>query len=104
LLGHRICIFGERRGRDAQQNIRKNYYVPDSVGIATGFLLTALHRADLATLTHTPSSMNFLNTLLGRAETDKPCILLVVGYPAQNAMVPKHALSKRPLEPIATFI
>jgi iodotyrosine deiodinase len=99
-----IAIFGERKGYDESGRKRKNYYVPESVGIATGFLLTALHRAGLATLTHTPSPMRFLNELLGRPETDKPYILLVVGYPAPDATVPQHALIKKPLGAIATFM
>jgi len=98
-----IAIFGERKSHDGKGRDRKNYYVPESVGIATGFLLMALHRVGLATLTHTPSPMKFLNGLLGRPETDKPYILLVVGYPAKDAKVPKHALIKKPLEEIATF-
>lgn len=99
-----ICIFGERVGPDREGGMRKNYYVPESVGIATGILLTALHRVGLATLTHTPSPMNFLNTLLGRPQSDKPYILLVVGYPSPAAMIPKHATYKKPLEEIATFL
>ena len=62
----------------------KNYYVPESVGIATGFLIAALHGAGLVTLTHTPSPMGFLNDICGRPETEKPYILLVVGYPAED--------------------
>jgi iodotyrosine deiodinase len=99
-----ICIFGERRGYDEAGHARKNYYVPESVGIATGFLLAALHRAGLATLTHTPSPMTFLNELLERPEIDKPYILLVVGYPARDAVVPEHALHKRPFEEVTTFV
>ena len=99
-----ICIFAERKGHDGEGRKRKNYYVPESVGIATGFLLAALHHAGLATLTHTPSPMNFLNKLLNRPESDKPYILLVVGYPALDATVPEHALRKKPLAEIATFV
>jgi iodotyrosine deiodinase len=70
-----IVIFGQRSSRDNGQ-VRKNYYVPESVGIATGFLIAALHHAGLATLTHTPSPMGFLNDILGRPAYEKPYILL----------------------------
>jgi nitroreductase len=80
----------------------KNYYVTESVGIATGMLITALHHAGLATLTHTPSPMGFLNGILQRPENERPFLLLVVGYPAPDARVP--AITKKPLEEIATFV
>lgn len=99
-----ICIFGERKSVSADGVLRKNYYVPESVSIATGFLIAALHHAGLATLTHTPSPMNFLNDLCGRPAHDKPYILLVVGYPKAGATIPAHAIEKRPLESIATFL
>lgn len=99
-----ICIFGERKSRSADNVMRKNYYVPESVGIATGFLITALHRAGLATLTHTPNPMSFLNEICGRDASDKPYILMVVGYPKEDATIPAHAMEKRPLEEIATFV
>ena len=67
---------------------RKNYYVQESVGIACGFLLAAIHHAGLVSLTHTPSPMNFLQKLLNRPENEKPFLLIPVGYPAENAMVP----------------
>jgi nitroreductase len=72
------------------------------VGIATGLLITALHQAGLATLTHTPSPMNFLNEILERPGNERPFLLLVVGYPAQDAPVP--TISKKPLEQIADFL
>ncbi|MDX2203709.1 MAG: nitroreductase family protein [Hyphomicrobiaceae bacterium] len=99
-----IAIFGARRSAGPDGVLRKSYYVPESVGIATGILITALHAAGLATLTHTPSPMGFLNEICGRPETEKPYILLVAGYPAEGATVPAHALAKRPLEDIATFL
>ncbi len=99
-----ICIFGERRSRSADGVRRKNYYVPESVSIAAGFLIAALHRAGLATLTHTPNPMSFLNELCGRDPHDKPYILMVVGYPKENATIPAHAMDKKPLEEIATFL
>jgi nitroreductase len=76
-----IVIFAEKYGVDAEGNKLKNYYVPESVGIATGLLITALHNAGLATLTHTPSPMKFLNEILGRPTREKPTMILVVGYP-----------------------
>ena len=79
----------------------KHYYVTESVGIATGMLITALHYAGLATLTHTPSPMNFLNTLLDRPAHERPFLLLVTGYPAADARVPD--IRKKPLDEIATF-
>lgn len=99
-----ICIFGERKSRSADGVARKNYYVPESVSIATGFLIAALHRAGLATLTHTPNPMSFLNELCGRHPHDKPYILMVVGYPREDATIPTHAIEKKPLEEIATFL
>jgi nitroreductase len=98
-----ICIFGERKSRGAGGRLYKNYYVPESVAIATGFLIVALHNAGLATLTHTPNPMSFLNEICGRPATDKPYILLVVGYPAADAVIPAHAMNKKPLDQIATF-
>ena len=80
----------------------KNYYVPESVSIAAGFLIAALHHAGLATLTHTPSPMGFLNQLAARPDNEKPYILLVVGYPAQDCVVPN--IRKKPLDEIATFL
>jgi iodotyrosine deiodinase len=78
----------------------RNYYVTESVGIATGILITGLHHAGLATLTHTPSPMNFLTTLLGRPSNERPFLLLVAGYPAPDASVP--VITKKPLENILT--
>ena len=79
----------------------KNYYVSESVGIATGFLITALHHAGLVTLTHTPSPMSFLNRICERPANERPYLLLVVGYPADDAEVP--AITKKTLPEIATF-
>ncbi|MBI3160313.1 MAG: nitroreductase family protein [Chloroflexi bacterium] len=80
----------------------KNYYVQESVGIAVGFLIAALHHAGLATLTHTPSPMGFLNEILNRPANERPYLLLVVGYPAADASVPD--IAKKPLDEIATFL
>lgn len=97
-----IAIFAQRWGVDAEGNRIKHYYVPESVGIATGFLIAALHDAGLATLTHTPAPMNFLNAICGRPDNEKALILLVVGYPREDCRVP--AIGKKPLEEIATFL
>jgi nitroreductase len=96
-----IAIFAQRWRPMADGARRANYYVPESVGIATGFLIAALHHAGLATLTHTPSPMGFLNRILGRPESEKPFLLLVVGFPAADAQVP--VITKKPLDEIATF-
>ncbi|HZD91519.1 MAG TPA: nitroreductase family protein [Pseudolabrys sp.] len=98
-----ICVFGARRSTSADGVLRKNYYVPESVAIATGFLLAALHHAGLATLTHTPAPMSFLNEICGRPDTEKPYILVVTGYPAPDAHIPQHATEKKALGEIATF-
>ena len=80
----------------------KQYYAQESVGIATGMLITALHHAGLATLTHTPSPMKFLNQILQRPENERPFLLLVVGYPTEEAIVPD--ISRKPLNDIASFL
>ena len=80
----------------------KHYYAPESVGIATGFLVAAIHRAGLASLTHTPSPMGFLNKLLQRPAHEKPFLLLVVGHAAENAVVPD--IQRKPLAEISSFI
>lgn len=96
-----IAIFAQRWRPMPDGERRANYYVPESVGIATGFLIATLHHAGLATLTHTPSPMGFLNKILGRPENEKPYILLVVGYPEEGARVP--AITKKSLAEIASF-
>lgn len=83
-----IPIFLQRYGIDAQGKRIKNYYMPESVGIATGFLIAALHYAGVATLTHTPSPMRFLNEILGRPSNERPFLLLVAGYPKPDCEVP----------------
>ncbi len=98
-----IAIFLQRSGQDEEGNRRKHYYMTESVGIATGFLLNALHSAGLATLTHTPNPMKFLSRILGRPDNERPYMLLVVGHPGADATVPAAALEKKPLEEIATF-
>lgn len=99
-----IAVFAQLSGRHPDGSVAKHYYVNESVGIATGMLITGLHHAGLVTLTHTPSPMRFLNRLLGRPEQEKPYLLLVVGYPAEGATVPAAAARKKPLEEIATFL
>lgn len=81
---------------------KKNYYVSESVGIASGFLLTALHNAGLATLTHTPSPMGFLEKILGRPNNEKAALLIPIGYPTKKAVVPD--LIKKPFNEIATVL
>lgn len=97
-----IAIFAESHGLAADGARTKHYYVQESVGIATGFLIAALHHAGLATLTHTPSPMGFLSKLLGRPAHERPYLLLVVGYPAEGAQVP--TLRKKELDEIAVFL
>ncbi|BCH21374.1 oxidoreductase [Mesorhizobium sp. L-8-10] len=86
-----IAIFAQRYGVGPGGKRTKHYYVPESVGIATGLLIASLHNAGLATLTHTPSPMGFLNAICGRPESEKALILLVAGYPAEDAQVPDIA-------------
>lgn len=97
-----IVVFAEKYGLDEQGNKLKNYYVPESVGIATGVLINALHHAGLATLTHTPSPMKFLNAILHRPAREKPTMILVVGYPAPGVRVPD--IGRKPLSAIASFL
>ncbi len=97
-----IVIFAQSYGRLPDGRKVKHYYVQESVGIATGILITAIHHAGLASLTHTPSQMGFLNQILGRPSHERPFLILVVGYPAKEARVP--VITKKPLEEIATFV
>lgn len=97
-----IVIFAQRWGIDPDGNRAKHYYVPESVGIATGVLITALHTAGLVTLTHTPNPMKFLNGLLGRPAEEKPVMILVTGHPALDATVPAAAKAKKSLDEILT--
>ena len=97
-----IAVFAESWGRGDDGEKEKNYYVTESVGIATGILVTALHHAGLATLTHTPSPMGFLNEILERPDNERPFLLLVVGFPAEDATVPE--ISRKELAQIADFL
>ena len=96
-----IAIFLERYGIDTDGKRVKNYYTPESVGIATGMLISALHHAGLASLTHTPSPMRFLNDILERPKSERPYLLLVVGYPGEDAKVP--AIEKLPFETVVSY-
>lgn len=96
-----IAVFAERYGLEPDGSRRTHYYVNESVGIATGFLLAALHHAGLVALTHTPSPMGFLRELLARPENERPVMLIITGYPAPDAQVP--TLTRKPLSEIATF-
>jgi iodotyrosine deiodinase len=97
-----IAVFAQRYGLLPDGRQLKHYYVNESVGIATGVLITAIHNAGLVCLTHTPSPMGFLNSLLDRPVNERPFLLLVVGYPAADAQVPE--IQKKSLEEIATFV
>ena len=97
-----IVIFGKNHSQLPDGRRVKNYYVNESVGIATGFLIAAVHHAGLVSLTHTPSPMGFLNNILQIPPDEKPFLILVVGYPAENAQVPN--IQKKSLEELATFI
>ena len=97
-----IVVFKQAYDIKDDGSQRKNYYVNESVGIASGFLLAALHHAGLATLTHTPSPMNFLGEILNRASNEKAFLLIPVGYPAADTTVPE--LIKKPLEEVSTIV
>ncbi len=97
-----IVVFGKNHDYLPDGRRVKSYYVHELVGIATGFLIAAVHNAGLVSLTHTPSPMGFLNTILDISPDEKPYLILVVGYPAENAQVP--VIEKKDLEEIATFI
>lgn len=97
-----IVVFEQAWSFDALGDKKKHYYVRESVGIAVGFLLAALHTAGLATLTHAPSPMGFLKDILSRPENERPFLLIAVGYPAPDAEVP--SLEKKALEDISDFV
>lgn len=97
-----IAIFSQTYGIASNGQRIKNYYVKESVGIATGILITAIHNAGLVCLTHTPSPMGFLNKILNRPVNEKPYLLLVVGYPADGVTVPD--IGKKPFDEITSFL
>jgi iodotyrosine deiodinase len=96
-----IVVFSKTHELREDGSLVKHYYANESVGIATGFLINALHHCGLATLTHTPSPMKFLNQILDRPANERPFVLLVVGYPAADAQVP--VISKKTLDQITTI-
>jgi nitroreductase len=98
---HLIAVFSQAWGYDDRGNRVKHYYVGESVGIAVGFLIAALHHAGLVCLTHTPSPMRFLREILRRPENERPYLLLPVGYPADGAEVPD--LARKPAGEVITF-
>lgn len=97
-----IVIFSKSLEILSDGTKQKTYYASESTGIATGFLISAIHNAGLVSLTHTPSPMKFLNEILGRPHNEKPFLVLVVGYPAENAMVPD--IVKKGLEEVTTYL
>jgi iodotyrosine deiodinase len=99
-----IVVFAERYGVREDGSHYKNYYVPESVGIATGMLLTALHMAGLSTLTHTPNPMAFLTEICGQPRSNKPTMIITVGHQADSAEIPEIALKKKPLEGVLTLM
>ena len=99
-----IAIFSQKKGGLDPHHKQTNYYVHESVGIATGFLINALHHSGLVTLTHTPKPMSFLSKICQRPDDERPYMLLITGYPADDATVPIHAQKKKSLAEIATFL
>lgn len=99
-----VVCFAQRTGGIAEDGQTQNYYVNESVGIACGMLIATLHEAGLATLTHTPSPMGFLRDICGRPSNEKPLMIVVAGHPAHDATVPEHAVRKKPLEQIASWL
>ncbi|QDP19170.1 nitroreductase family protein [Sphingomonas xanthus] len=99
-----IVVFGQRRGGIEPGDAKQNYYVIESVGIACGLLLAALHKAGLASLTHTPSPMGFLRDICNRPADEKPVMIVVAGLPAENAEVPEYATRKKPLDQISSWL
>ena len=97
-----IAIFEKKYSFQKKKKI-KNYYVRESVGIATGILISCLHISGLCMLTHTPSPMNFLNKILDRPSNEKPFVLLIVGYPDKNCKIPTFAKNKKKLKKISTI-
>lgn len=96
-----IAVFAERYGKLHDGRLVKHYYVQESVGIAVGILLTALHSAGLVALTHTPSPMGFLNDILGRGENERPFLIVITGYPEPFSVIPD--IHKKGLQEISEF-
>ena len=99
-----IIVFAQRWGEFNNGSRYKNYYVPESVGLATGFLITALHMAGLCSLIHTPNPMKFLNPLLNRPASEKPVMIIAAGHASADATIPKAATIKKPLDQILTVL
>lgn len=99
-----IVVFGQRKGGPLPGDLRQNYYVTESVGIAVGLMLAAFHQAGLATLTHTPNPMGFLNRLCKRPAHEKPLMIVVAGHAAKDATYPAHAEQRKPLGEIASWL
>ncbi|MDV3457583.1 nitroreductase family protein [Sphingomonas sp. HF-S4] len=99
-----IVVFAQRRGGPDPDNLKQNYYVTESVGIACGLLLATLHQAGVATLVHTPSPMRFLNRVCRRPEHEKPLMVIVAGHPSADATIPATALDKKTLEQTASWL
>jgi nitroreductase len=99
-----IVVFAQRKGGIAEDGKTQNYYVNESVGIACGMLIATLHEAGCSTLTHTPSPMGFLREICERPEYEKPLMIVVVGQPSGDATVPAHAVKKKPLSQIASWL
>jgi nitroreductase len=99
-----IAIFSQKKGGIKAEDKNTNYYVHESVGIATGFLINALHTSGLVTLTHTPKPMSFLSKVCKRPENDRAYMLIITGYPAPAATIPHHATVKKSLNEVCTFL
>ena len=98
-----IVVFAERYGLNPDGSRYKNYYINESVGIALGFLIAAIHNAGLVCLEHTPNPMKFLNTLCNRPINEKPVMVIPVGYPTETATIPAAAKQKKPLDKVSSF-
>lgn len=99
-----IVVFAQRKGGIEEDGKTQNYYVNESVGIACGMLIATLHEAGCSTLTHTPSPMGFLRKICDRPEHEKPLMIVVVGSPSEDATVPAHAVNKKPLSKISSWL
>ncbi len=99
-----IVVFGQRRGGVSQDDDKQNYYVTESASIAVGLLLASLHQAGLATLTHTPNPMRFLNEICERPDNEKPIMIIVAGHAAEDATIPTYALKKKSLDEISSWV
>jgi nitroreductase len=99
-----IVVFAQRRGGPDPDNPKQNYYVTESVGLACGLLLATLHQAGVATLVHTPNPMRFLNRVCRRPDNEKPVMIIIAGHPGDDATIPAHAIEKKSLEQIASWL